>query len=76
MEIADTLYAWVTDTPDGEVNIVGAFLPTLGHVPLCFASERIARSVGEIAQRHAQTHQQPVRLVRFKSDGVLERFEP
>jgi hypothetical protein len=73
-----SLFAYVTKTPDGSDSLVGMLIPGIGHQPLCFALERIALSptVRQLAQQHADTTGQTVRLVRYDLETVLDTLRP
>jgi hypothetical protein len=75
--VADALFAWVNDH-EGELSLVGAHHPEIGHVPLIFANQRIATSpsVRALAQRHADKWNRPVRLIQCVSTHTMETLEP
>lgn len=71
-----SLYAWITTAPDGETSMVGV-LSEFGHIPLVTVRETVATGVmRELALGHGSATKQPVWLVRYRHDGVLEEHLP
>lgn len=70
----DYLYAWVEDGPDGlEGVILATVLPGFGPTAMVSRSADVAGSpVWEtLARLHRQASGHPVRLRRFRDDGVI-----
>lgn len=68
----DNLFAWVTTLPNGEVNVIGAWVPNVGaFTPLVVATERTARQLQRFAEAHRASTGQPCRLVRFTAAETL-----
>lgn len=65
MEMADSLWAWVSEYPDGSIGCVGALLPGMEHVPLITRSERTARQLERFAREHGEKTGQRVWLRRY-----------
>lgn len=75
LEVGETMYAWITDVPDGTTTVVGAMFMHGGqlmHMPLVGMKRSLIEDLRAIAESHRITTGQPVRLVRFGLQEVLE----
>jgi hypothetical protein len=61
----ESLWAWVSEYPDGSTGLVGAYVPTMGHTPLLSRSEWAVRKFQPLAKAHAETTGQRVWLRRY-----------
>lgn len=64
LNMGETLWAWVTETPDGSISLVG-LATDIGHMPLIGRSEEAIRRAEPAARAHGATHNQPVWLRRY-----------
>jgi hypothetical protein len=72
--LADTLWAWVTTSADGKPSMIGTLIE-FTHTPLVTVREDLARGpMRELALRHHKASGQPVWLVRYQHDAVLEEL--
>jgi hypothetical protein len=65
MNMADDLWAWVTEEPTGDISLVGGFAIGLGHMPLIGRSEEHVRRLERIARAHAVETGQRVWLRQY-----------
>ena len=65
LNMGETLWAWVTETPDGAISLVGAMLPMQGHTPLIGRSEATIRQMAPLARAHGDALGQRVWLRRY-----------
>lgn len=65
INMGDTLWAWVTETPDGSISLVGAELPGMSHMPLIGRSEKAVRMWEPFARAHGEASGQLVWLRRY-----------
>jgi hypothetical protein len=67
INMGETLWAWVTELPDGSVSLISASFPTMGHMPLIGRSEKALTSpdIEKIAHDHGEFHKQRVWLRRY-----------
>jgi hypothetical protein len=73
---SETLWAWITETPDGEASMIG-MLTEFGHTPMITVRESLARGLLRgLAIEHHETSGQPVWLVQYRAEAVLEQFPP
>ena len=62
----ETMYAWVSEYPDGSIGLVGGGFLGVGQQPLVTRSERIARTFYRpFAELHKQTSGQRVWLRKY-----------
>jgi hypothetical protein len=73
MNASDTLWAWVTETPDGKVSLVGVMLPPAGHTPLISHSEASVRVMEPLARAHGKASGQKVWLRRYAVQEEIGR---
>ena len=64
---AASLWAWMTEYPDGSYGTVGMGLPGLGMVPLIARSEEAIRNLEPVARRHGKELGQRVWLRRYEA---------
>jgi hypothetical protein len=74
MKDANTLWAWITEYPDGSTGMVGAFIPEVGHTPLVSRSEEHIRKMRPIAEAHARDTSQRVWLRRWDNFTDVEEI--
>jgi hypothetical protein len=60
--ITDQLWAWMTETPDGQHSTIGAELPGVGSLPLITRHRATLEKFELIARRHRQKTGQRVWL--------------
>ena len=74
--LSEQLFAWVTTSPDGETSMIGA-ITEFGHTPLVTVRESLAVGpMRRLAVQHQEATGQPVWLVRYGAEGVLEHLGP
>lgn len=72
-----SLYAWQVLEPDtGEWNIISAFMPSMGHVPLVSTRMTVANLMEPFAADHAEYSGKSVRLVRYEDPEILRTRSP
>jgi hypothetical protein len=65
LNMAEDLWAWVTEYPDGSVGLISVMLPGMGNTPLIGRSEKAIRTLEDIARAHGRTLNQKVWLRRY-----------
>jgi hypothetical protein len=75
MRTADTLWAWITEYPDGSTGMVGVLLPDIGNTPLVSRSEEHIRKMRPAAASHAKATGQRVWLRRWDNFTDVEEIE-
>ena len=64
LNMGETLWAWVTQTPDGAISLVGV-ATDLGNMPLIGRSEASIRFAETAARAHGKALDQKVWLRRY-----------
>jgi hypothetical protein len=72
----DELFVWVEDGPDKKEGAIATIIPGFlaGPIPLQSRSRAIAMKFREFAEAHRQASGNPVRLLRFRRDSVVEEL--
>ena len=70
--IGDELFAWQVQEPDGRWSMVAAGIDSDTQMPLIHRSLDIMERFRPIAELHARTTNQPLRLAKFSLATVLE----
>jgi hypothetical protein len=65
LNMADELWVWVTEYPDGSIGTVGGIIPGMSMVPLMGRSEHHVRRLEYVANSHAIGTGQRVWLRRY-----------
>jgi hypothetical protein len=65
LNMGDTLWAWVTQTPDGAISLIGVAMPGLGHTPLIGRDRSTVQQMGRLAVAHGAALKQKVWLRRY-----------
>ncbi len=66
MNMAEELWAWVTEYPDGSIGLIAAVVPGLpGLTPLIGRSETAIRAFERLARAHGTASGQKVWLRRY-----------
>lgn len=73
MHIQGDLFAWVT-VADGKNSLIGIMIHG-HHTPLIAANRDTMEKLRAVAQDHAKTLMQPLRLVRFTESETLESYD-
>jgi len=67
VNLGERLFAWVTEEPNGNVSVVGAYVPQLGgHLPMIGRSLDHIMALQEFARAHKQNTGQRVWLREYK----------
>ena len=72
----DELFVWVEDGPDDKEGTIATIIPgfSVGPTPLSSRSRVIAMKFRVLAEAHRQASGNPVRLLRFRRDSVVEEL--
>jgi hypothetical protein len=63
--MSETLWAWVTEEPNGAITLIGALMLGIGHMPLIGRDEQTMRSLEPFARAHGESHKQKIWMRRY-----------
>jgi hypothetical protein len=77
INLGEHLFAWVTEEPDGNISLVGAYLPRLGgNLPLIGRSLDAIMTFQDVARLHAKSTGQRVWLREYVMIDNTEDLNP